>query len=374
MKKFFNIFGRLLILLIFLGAAWLLYERLKRFSFQQIHQSLTGIPISHITVAALLTVINYLILVGYDWFAVRWVGEKDLSLRKIALASFTGYAFSYNFGSTLFGTSIRYRLYSAWGVSLVKILELLVILGLTFWFGLFTLAGIVFIAAPFPISDTIEIPKTLQFLFKLPQTLHLPFTNMHWVGIVLLLISVGYVLLSVIHRKPLKFFRWHIPLPPLRLTLYQIVIACGDLLVAAAVFYSVLPPVEGGYIKVLGVFMLAFVAGVLTHVPGGYGVFEAFIMCFLPTSPDEGAAIFAAILTFRVIYNWVPLLIAAIMLVCNEWALTKASTKLKVTDRQAPAQVEIYFAQRDALRRQGYASRPMKSMPSRARTEGSGTD
>jgi uncharacterized membrane protein YbhN (UPF0104 family) len=336
MKKFFNIFGRLLILLIFLCAAWLLYERLKIYTRREIYDALVGIPLSSVIIASLLTVINYLILVGYDWFAVRWVGEKNLPLRKIALASFTGYAFSYNFGSTFFGTSIRYRLYSAWGVSIVKILELLVILGLTFWFGLFTLAGIVFIVAPFPIPDAIVIPKTLRHLFNLKETMRLPFTNMHWAGIVLLLISLGYVLLSVIHRKPFKFFRWHISLPPLKLTLCQIAIACGDWLVAAAVFYSVLPPVEGGYVKVLGVFMLAFVAGVLSHIPGGYGVFEAFIMCFLPATPDEGKAIFAAILAFRVIYNWVPLLIAAIMLACNEWALTNNSSKPKVTDTQAP--------------------------------------
>ena len=334
MRWFFNIFGRLLILAIFLGAAWLLYERLKHFTLRQIYESLLGIPLPRIIIAALLTVVNYLILVGYDWFAVRWVGEKNLPLRKIALASFAGYTFSYNFGSTLFGTSIRYRLYSAWGVSLVKILELLVILGLTFWFGVFTLAGIVFIVAPFPIPDSIKIPETLQLLFKLPRTLHLPFTNMHWVGIMLLLISVGYVLLSAFHRKPFKLLRWHIPIPPLKLTLYQIVIACGDLLVAAAVFYSVLPAVEGGYVKVLGVFMLAFVAGILTHVPGGYGVFEAFIMAFLPNSPAQEPAIFAAILAFRVIYNWIPLLIAAVMLGCNEWTLSKAPPK--AADTQTP--------------------------------------
>jgi phosphatidylglycerol lysyltransferase len=335
MKKFFNIFGRLLILLVFLGAAWLLYLQLKDVNEQLELQKVTffdtlmGIPFSSLIIASLLTVINYLILVGYDWFAVRWVGEKNLPLRKIALASFTGYTFSYNFGSTLFGTSIRYRLYSAWGVSLVKILELLVILGLTFWFGLLTLAGIVFIAAPFPIPEQIDLPRHMG-------ALKLPFTQMHWAGVVLLLISMGYVLLSAIHRKPFKFFRWHIPLPPLKLTLYQIVIACGDLLVAAAVFYSVLPPIEGGYVKVLGVFMLAFVAGVLTHVPGGYGVFEAFILFFLPSSPDQKPIIFAAIIAFRVIYNWVPLLIAAIMLGYNEWALAKASAKNKVADTQAP--------------------------------------
>ena len=76
---------------------------------------MAAIPTWHIVAASLLTLLNYIILVGYDWFAVRWVGEKDLPLRKIALASFTGYAYSYNFGATLFGTSIRYRLYSAWG-------------------------------------------------------------------------------------------------------------------------------------------------------------------------------------------------------------------------------------------------------------------
>ena len=35
-------------------------------------------PTWHIVAASLLTVLNYVILVGYDWLAVRWVGEKDL--------------------------------------------------------------------------------------------------------------------------------------------------------------------------------------------------------------------------------------------------------------------------------------------------------
>ena len=51
---------------------------------------------------------------------------------------------------------------------------------------------------------------------------------------------------------------------------------------AAAVLYTLLPPIEGGYLRVLGVFMLAFVVAVLTHVPGGYGVFDALIVHFLP--------------------------------------------------------------------------------------------
>jgi uncharacterized membrane protein YbhN (UPF0104 family) len=271
---------------------------------------LADIPTWHIVVAALLTLLNYAILVGYDWFAVRWVGETDLPLRKIALASFTGYAFSYNFGATLFGTSIRYRLYSAWGVPLIKIIELLIILGLTFWFGVLTLAGVVFMAAPLPLHGKLR---------HLMQYLHLPSADTFWMGVVLLVVAAVYVALSALHRKPFRFFRWHIPLPPLKLTLYQIAIACGDLLVAAAVIYAVLPPVEGGYLKVLGVFMLAFVVGVLSHVPSGAGVFEWVLLKALPE--EQAPAVIAAIIAFRVIYYWAPLLIAAPMLGCNELTL-----------------------------------------------------
>ncbi len=105
----------------------------------------------------------------------------------------------------------------------------------------------------------------------------------------------------------------------MRLTLYQIVIACGDLLVAAAILYTLLPPMEGGYMRVLGVFMLAFVTAVLSHVPGGYGVFDVLIVEFLPK--EHGLAVAAALLVFRVIYYWLPLLIAAAMLGWNEWRL-----------------------------------------------------
>ena len=260
--------------------------------------------------------VNYLILVGYDWFAVRWVGEKDLPLRKIALASFTGYAFSYNFGATLFGTSIRYRLYSAWGVPLLKIVELLVILGLTFWFGVFTLAGVVFIAAPLP------IPGRLKHLM---ERVNLSVPDTFWLGVVLLLVALAYVAISALHRKPFRFFRWQIPLPPLKLTLCQIAIACGDLLVAAAVLYALLPPIEGGYLRVLGIFMLAFVVAVLTHVPGGYGVFDGLVLHILPA--HQGPAVFAALIVFRVIYYWVPLLIAAVLLGANEFRLTNGPTE-----------------------------------------------
>ncbi len=107
--------------------------------------------------------------------------------------------------------------------------------------------------------------------------------------------------------------------------MYQIVIACGDLLVAAAVLYMLLPPVDGGYLRIVGVFMLAFVVAVLSHVPGGYGVLDYLILELLPK--EQEPMVLAAIIVFRVIYYWVPLLIAAVMLGCNELTLTDNATE-----------------------------------------------
>jgi len=317
MKRFLSIFGRLLVVLVFLAGSWLLYHRLKEYTVQQVWDAVTGIPFWSVVAATALTAANYVILVGYDWFAVRWVGEKDLPLRKIALASFVGYTFSYNFGATLFGTSVRYRLYSSWGVPLARIVDLLLILGLTFWFGVFLLAGIVFVATPF------RVPAELEYL-------DLPFGHTFWLGVALLLFSAGYVAISVWRRSPLQIRGWRVPVPPLKLTLCQYAIACGDLLVAAAVLHVLLPPVPGGYLSVLGVFLLAFVVAVLTHVPGGYGVFDGLIIHFLPK--EQGPAVLAALIVFRVIYYWIPVLIAAAMFAIHELTLKGAPEKLPAVD------------------------------------------
>lgn len=320
-RRIASIIGRLLVLMVFLAAAWLLCDRLKGYTFQEVRDAITGISVWHIAVASLLTVVNYVILVGYDWLAVRWVGETQLPLRKIAQASFVGYAFSYNFGATLFGTSVRYRLYSMWGVSLRQIFDLLVILGLTFWFGVFLLAGVVFVVAPLP------LPAELEHL-------HLPIADTFWLGATLLSAAALYVLSSALLSKPHHLFGRLLPLPPLRLTIGQLVIACGDMLVAVAVLYALLPPIDGGYLRVLGFFLLAYVAAIVTHVPGGYGVFDALIMSFM--AKENGPSVLAALLVFRMIYYWTPLFLATVLLGCNELAWISTKTEKSAARRTGP--------------------------------------
>jgi len=323
------------VLAIFALAVWLLWHQLRTPGpdgvplWQEIPASLRKVPTRSIVAAIGITIINYLILVGYDYLAVRFVGER-LALWKVALASFAGYACSYNIGATLAGTTIRYRLYSAWGVPTLKILQLLVILGLTFWFGVFALAGVIFVFAPLeiPESEILDIvgsiPANLEGAFRLL------FTNSRPFGTVLLVVALNYLAMSAYHRGSFRLWRWTLPVPPFKLSLYQVAIASADMLVAGWVLYVLFPPIKGGYLTVLAVYLVAYVLVVLSHVPGGWGVLEVVILTLVKelelTSLPTGVV--AGLVIFRVIYFLAPLLIAAVLLGVNELALRRSRSDL----------------------------------------------
>ena len=54
MNRIASYFGRLLVLLIFLATAWLLYHRLRGYTFEQIRAAIGAIPASYIVAASLL--------------------------------------------------------------------------------------------------------------------------------------------------------------------------------------------------------------------------------------------------------------------------------------------------------------------------------
>ena len=332
-----HLLGLLLVVAIFAAAAWMLYSEFRKhdLTFAKIRDSILQIPTSHIVLALGVTFISYaVVLVCYDYLAFRFA-EVPISLRRVAFAALTGYPFSYNFNATLAGIPLRYRLYSAWGIPLTKIVQLLVILALTFWFGVFFIAGVLFVFAPLRIP-----PRELQSISTaLVADWHLHKDVVDWFtylfkdsqpfGILLLTVTGLYVGASLFHRGSLKIFRWTLPVPPFRLTLYQIAIASIDMLVAASVIYLLFPPIWGGYLTVLEVYLVAYVLVVLSHVPGGWGVLEAVMMALLgtlrlvPHHEDNMPKVLAGIIVFRVVYYLLPLLFAAVMVGWHEYALRK---------------------------------------------------
>ena len=139
MKKYLSILGKVAVLAIFTLAVWLLYHKLRSYSLGEIKRSLHQIPLSHLLLSFGLMIINYMVLVGYDWLALKAI-HKKLPLARVSLVSFVGCVISYNFGALLGGSTVRYRLYSAWGFNTLDIVRLVLMLAVTFWVGAMGLA------------------------------------------------------------------------------------------------------------------------------------------------------------------------------------------------------------------------------------------
>ncbi|HEY6353926.1 MAG TPA: bifunctional lysylphosphatidylglycerol flippase/synthetase MprF, partial [Burkholderiaceae bacterium] len=101
----------------------------------------------------------------------------------------------------------------------------------------------------------------------------------------------------------------------------QIVLSCLDWGLAAAALYELLPDHRGlDFPRLLAVFLLAQLAGVASQVPGGLGVLEASILYLLTRlTPDMPVPhIVGALVAFRGIYYFAPLLAASLALAANE--------------------------------------------------------
>jgi uncharacterized membrane protein YbhN (UPF0104 family) len=94
-----------------------------------------------------------------------------------------------------------------------------------------------------------------------------------------LLLMAGYVGLGWWIERPIRLFGYRLHLPRPRTAGAQIALSVADLALVAAVLYACLPHASAvGYPHVLAVYVLAFVAGLVSHVPGGLGVFDAVVV------------------------------------------------------------------------------------------------
>lgn len=296
MKKFGNIAGKILVIGIFLVALWLLYEKLREYTLADILRSIRAIPPSHIFFSLCLMVLDYLVLIGYDWLALRAINKK-ISNIKVAFVSLVGQSVSLNFGALLGGTAIRYRIYSVWKFKALDIVRLVFMLAVTFWVGAMGLAGVICLFM------TVDVPPEL----KLPISMKL-------LGVILLGFCMLYLLVCYLAQgHSVRIFKKEFSLPSFKIAVWQTFVACADLVVAGGILYVLLPSSLGiSFVQFLPSFVLAQITVVLTHVPGGIGVLEVIIMHLNPNIPTE--TLFAALLLFRLIYYIIPLITSAFLL------------------------------------------------------------
>jgi glycosyltransferase 2 family protein len=290
---------------IVLGAAAVLYHLLRGIEIGKVIAALESQSVLHILAAGALVIAGYCNLVCYDLFALHGIGKRNIPLRVVAFASFTSYTIGHSLGvATVTCGLVRFRVYSFWQMNLVHIAKIALFTGMTYWLGNIVVLG----------GAAAYAPQTLSMLDHLPTLLN---RLAGFGGIVAVLCYLAWLGGG---RRLIGRDNWQVALPGVRATLLQIGIGALDRMLASLSMYMLLPASPAvGFTTVLVVFVLATLLGIVSHTPGSLGIVEAAVLVGLPQYPRE--ELLAALVTFRVLDFFLPLLLATAMFGARELRL-----------------------------------------------------
>jgi phosphatidylglycerol lysyltransferase len=271
------------------------------FSYSDLLDAIRATNSEALCLAILATGVSYFSLTGYDASALRYVGAQ-VSYRVAAETSFVAYALSNAVGvGVLTGGAVRLRLYGAAGVEAGVISRAIAFNAVAFMLGISVVGAAALLWGATAMGPTLKIPAlALQAGASL--------------------VLAGATLLIILCRDGRErrlFGRFTLRLPSASLALQQLLISAVDIMATAAVLWFLLPAGAIEFPAFMGFFAIAIVSGVLSHVPGGLGVFEAVMLVALREHvPAEALA--AALILYRLIYYVLPLLVALALLIVHE--------------------------------------------------------
>lgn len=254
-----------------------------------------------IGLAILFTALSFAALSVYDRQALAWVGRRA-PLGQVALTSFCAYAVGNIAGfGPLTGGTIRYRFYSPLGVSPEDIARIIGYVTAAFGFGLLFVTGLGLSAADASLAHLVGLPEVTVRIAAI--------AILALVGAAIIAAAVGPAQIVVLGHR--------IAVPSPGALGLQLAATVADLIASALVLWVLLPAGPVNFATLLSVYAVAVGLGILSHVPGGVGVFETVILGALGTRlPLDGLV--GALLLYRVIYYVLPLAVAVILLTLME--------------------------------------------------------
>ncbi|TKT70977.1 UPF0104 family protein [Afipia massiliensis] len=301
-KQILHKLGVAISIAIIATACYILYHMLQGLDVDDLYEALRETEIRTVALAGLCVAAGYFTLTFYDLFALRAIGRNDVPYRVAAFAGFTSYSIGHNVGASVFtGGVVRYRVYSAWGLSAVDVAKVCFLAGLTFWLGNAAVLGL----------GVAYHPEAAASIDKLPVWLN------RAAAVCILIGLTAYV--AWVWMKPREVGRgsWTVTLPGGPLTLLQIVIGIVDLGFCALAMYILVPDEPHvGFVVVAVIFVSATLLGFASHSPGGLGVFDAAMLVGLFQFDRE--ELLAGMLLFRVLYYLVPFMLSVILLSLRE--------------------------------------------------------
>ena len=299
--------GPLAALLVFTLVVWVLHHQLAHLHVKRVLAHLHGIPRPQVLAALGFTALSYWLLSTYELLALRYL-RRAIPYTRILFNAFIAYSFSHTLGFAAFTqTAIRLRLYASARISAIDVATLSAFCSVSFGIGLATVAGLSLVLSPKHAASLLHVHERWAVL----------------VGLLLLAAVCAYVLWACFARGTLEIRGWALRAPGPLIGLSQMVLGVLDISLACAVLWSLLPATAHvHYITFLGVYAAAVIAGIVSHVPGGVGVFEAVILLTLPGAPTD--ALLGSLLAYRAVYYLVPLVFGTLLFGSKEVSAQRA--------------------------------------------------
>jgi uncharacterized membrane protein YbhN (UPF0104 family) len=282
--------ARIMTLAISLVVIVLLVKLGSGIDWREVFEAARSIPRSSLAMAGGLVLTGYAAYSGIDYLARRFLNHEQTVWKTLAIAA-ASYAFNVNFGVLLGSVGVRLRLYGTLGLRHTATAGVVLFGSVTNWLGYCWMGGIFFFGA---------VPQTLAMWGIRPAISQAT-------GAVLLLVACTYMVLCAIGARREWTFRGR-AFPTVWMALAQSGLAVVSWNIVALIIYLLLER-DVPYVDVLGITLLSSIAALVAHVPGGLGVTEVVFVDAL--GGQLGAhEILAAVIMYRLLYQWVPLAIA----------------------------------------------------------------
>ena len=268
-------------------AAVAISRQVAALRWAEIAPLLRGYRRSQIALALVFTAGSFLLLGGIEILALRTASAGRtwrIPARLALLTAFLAHAFSQSLGVALLtGTAIRLRAYATHGPGTMAVTRITALVTIAVVLGLLSVASAALLFSSALGHAALRIPTGPA-------------------GVAMALIVLSYLVWSIIARNLST-----------GIAAVQIGLSAIDWYLTATVLFILLPPASPfAYVTFISACVLAHTLGMLSHVPGGAGVFEATMFTLL--SAELGGAgratLSAALIVYRLVYYLVPLAVA----------------------------------------------------------------
>lgn len=270
-------------------AAWIMHRYLGHIAWHDVALAWSQLPARRISWSLLAMTISFAMLALFDVLAAHMVVQRRVSAGLAAFAGAVTQGISNTLGFHAFtGSAVRYRIYATAGLGVGDVARIVGLVGLGVGLGF-----------------TVVITGALCWQPEITQGWG------RWPGGALLLLLVALLLWLGRQPRTLNLFGWTLRFPRASTAGLQMLMGGTEMLAAITALYVLLPTaVAPPFIDFLPIYVGAVVAGIVSHSPGGLGVFETIMLASFPA--QARAELLAAMLCYRLIYSLLPFVLASL--------------------------------------------------------------